>query len=229
MQTFTRAYDSYEKAKQAVNNLEKIGIPAADISVVANKRVSENHEDVRDASEAASGAGLGAALGGGAGLLAGLGMMAIPGLGPVVAVGWLASTALGVVAGSAAGGLIGALINAGTSEADSHVYSETVRRGGTLVTIRTDHPAIKSRQRSMAISLSTPKFGVPNTNKPVGQALIQTPPIICLMKSKLRKDAAAKFKKFRSNGCRNPPSLQFGRARRREIEIELDLQRLSSL
>ena len=143
MQTFTRAYDSYEKAKQAVNNLEKIGIPAADISVVANKRVSENHEDVRDASEAASGAGLGAALGGGAGLLAGLGMMAIPGLGPVVAVGWLASTALGVVAGSAAGGLIGALINAGTSEADSHVYSETVRRGGTLVTIRTDHPSDK--------------------------------------------------------------------------------------
>lgn len=141
MQTYTRAYDTYEQAREAVINLEKIGIPAADISVVANKRVSEQYKDVDDASEAGSGAGLGAVLGGGVGLLAGLGLLAIPGLGPVVAVGWLASTAVGAVAGSAAGGLLGALIGAGTSEEDAHVYSETVRRGGTLVTVRTERPS----------------------------------------------------------------------------------------
>lgn len=143
MQTFTRVYDSYEQANRAVRNLEKIGVPAADISVVANKRVSEDYSDVDDASEAASGAGIGAALGGGAGLLAGLGLLAIPGLGPVVAVGWLATTAVGAVAGSAVGGILGALVDAGTSEDDAHVYSETVRRGGTLVTVRTDHPGDK--------------------------------------------------------------------------------------
>lgn len=105
---------------------------------MANKYVSEKYADVDDVSSAASGAGIGAALGGGAGLLAGLGLLAIPGLGPVVAAGWLASTAVGAMAGSATGGIIGALVDAGEPEAHAHVYSEAVRRGGTLVTVKTD-------------------------------------------------------------------------------------------
>lgn len=141
MQTFTRVYDSYGQADRVVSELEQAGIPAADISLVANKYVSEQYAEVEDASATATGAGLGAALGGGAGLLAGLGLLAIPGLGPVVAVGWLAATAAGVVAGSAAGGLIGALVDAGTPEDEAHVYSEAVRRGGTLVTVRSNLPA----------------------------------------------------------------------------------------
>jgi hypothetical protein len=136
MNTHSRVYDSYAQARSVVANLEQEGIPAADISVVANKHVSDEHDDVDDASAAGSGAGLGAAVGGGAGLLAGLGMLAIPGLGPVVAVGWLASTALGIAAGGAVGGLIGSLVDGGESEETAHVYSEAVRRGGTLVTVR---------------------------------------------------------------------------------------------
>ena len=69
-------------------------------------------------------------------LLAGLWLLAIPGLGPVVAAGWLAATAVGAVAGAATGGLVGALVGAGVSETDAHVYSESVRRGGTLVSVR---------------------------------------------------------------------------------------------
>ena len=88
---------------------------------------------------AETGAGIGAVVGGGVGLLAGLGMLAIPGLGPVVAIGWLATTAVGAIAGSATGGIVGALVGAGLSEPDAHVYSEAVRRGGTLVTVRTSH------------------------------------------------------------------------------------------
>ncbi len=141
MRTYTRVYDSYGQAHRVVSDLEQAGVPAADISLVANKHVSDQYADVDDASATATGAGLGAALGGGAGLLAGLGLLAIPGLGPVVAVGWLASTAAGVVAGSAAGGLIGALVDAGTPEDEAHVYSEAVRRGGTLVTVRSALPA----------------------------------------------------------------------------------------
>ena len=68
--------------------------------------------------------------------MAGVGLLAIPGLGPVVAAGWLAATAVGVAAGAATGGIVGALIGAGTEPDHANVYSEAVRRGGTLVTVR---------------------------------------------------------------------------------------------
>ena len=139
MQTFSKVYDSYAQAERVVRDLETAGVPSADISLVANRHVSEKYANVDEASSAASGAGIGAVVGGGTGLLTGLGMLAIPGLGPVVAAGWLAATAVGAVAGSAVGGIIGALVDAGTPVADAHVYSEAVRRGGTLVTVRTDH------------------------------------------------------------------------------------------
>ena len=138
MKTYTKVYDAYGQAQQVVRDLESLGVPSGDISLVANKHVSDQYADVEDASEAGTGAGLGAALGGGAGLLAGLGMLAIPGLGPVVAAGWLASTAVGAAAGAATGGIIGSLIDSGEDENTAHVYSESVRRGGTLVTVRTD-------------------------------------------------------------------------------------------
>ncbi len=136
MTVHSRVYDTYAQARNVVMNLEKEGVAADDISVVANKHVSDEHDDVDDASTASSGAGLGAAVGGGVGLLAGLGMLAIPGLGPVVAVGWLASTAVGMAAGGAVGGLIGSLVDSGESEETAHVYSEAVRRGATLITVR---------------------------------------------------------------------------------------------
>jgi hypothetical protein len=139
-EVYSRVYDTYAQAERAVMDLEAAGVPSSDISLVANKYVSEDYEHVEDVSATTTGAGIGGLVGGGAGLLAGLGLLAIPGLGPVVAAGWLASTAVGAVAGGAAGGLIGALVDVGTSEEDAHVYSEAVRRGGTLVTARTDQP-----------------------------------------------------------------------------------------
>lgn len=143
MAVYTKVYDSYAQAERAVNDLEAMNIPSSDISLVANKYVSDKYENVEESS-AASGAGVGAAVGGGAGLLAGLGLLAIPGLGPVVAAGWLAATAVGAIAGGATGGIIGAMVSSGVPEHDAHVYSEAVRRGGTLLTVRTqnDDPRI---------------------------------------------------------------------------------------
>src|SRR6185312_12401151 len=141
--TVTKVFDSYAQARQAVGALEGAGFASSDISIVANKHVSREHADVDEVSDTAKGAGIGGALGGVAGLLAGLGLLAIPGLGPVVAAGWLASTA----AGAAAGGIVGALVDSGESEENAHVYSEAVRRGGTLVSVRaSDAQAPQARE-----------------------------------------------------------------------------------
>lgn len=164
--TITRLFDSHTEALRALDDLERAGVDHDRISLVSNN--SDNwHEAHRGASssrgplgdrngdgenDVADGAGKGATtgglLGGAAGLLAGLGMLAIPGLGPVVAAGWLASTAVGAAAGAAAGGatggLLGALKEAGHSDEEAHVYSEGVRRGGTLVSVRA-HDGEESR------------------------------------------------------------------------------------
>lgn len=102
-----------------------------------------NRDGENDVAEGAGkGAATGGILGGGAGLLAGLGMLAIPGLGPVVAAGWLASmavgAAIGAAAGGATGGLLGALKEAGHTDEEANVYSEGVRRGGALVSVKAD-------------------------------------------------------------------------------------------
>jgi hypothetical protein len=141
-QTVTALFDRYEDAAIAVRNLETMGIPDSDISMVANNAENWHRTDEpsNTSGDAGVGAGIGAVAGGGAGLLAGLGIMAIPGVGPVVAAGWLVATAagavLGAAAGGATGGIVGALTNSGVPENHAHIYAEGVRRGGTLVTAR---------------------------------------------------------------------------------------------
>lgn len=151
--TITRLFDDYADAKTAVAELERIGVPHSDLSIVANNAHGAHgkggandgdHDvtDVNDHGDVSRGASTGAVLGGVGGLLAGLGLLAIPGLGPIVAAGWLASTAAGAaiggVGGAATGSLVGALKNAGHSDEEANVYSEGVRRGGTLVSARVD-------------------------------------------------------------------------------------------
>ena len=138
MQTITKVYDRYLQAQNAVTELESGGIPSSRISLLANKTVSDQYADVSDVSEAGTGAAIGAVAGGAAGLMAGLGLMAIPGIGPVVAAGWFAATALGVIAGGTTGGIVGALVSAGVTEDHAHVYSEAVRRGGTLLSVQAE-------------------------------------------------------------------------------------------
>ena len=150
--TIVRLFDNRNDAMEAAHELERMGVRDQDVSIVASnrdnwydgKKIKDGDHDGRDdrVEGATKGATTGGLVGAGAGLLAGLGLLAIPGLGPVVAAGWLASTATGAaagaVAGGAIGGIVGALTKEGVSEEDAHVYSEGVRRGGTLLTVRAE-------------------------------------------------------------------------------------------
>jgi len=144
MRTVTALFDRYGDAARAVKALQEGGIAGEEISVLASRTGRElDAVDADTAAEGAgAGAGIGAVLGGAGGLLAGLGALAIPGIGPVIAGGWLVSTAIGAVTGAAlggaAGGIMGALIEAGVPEEEAHAYAEGVRRGGTLVSVRTN-------------------------------------------------------------------------------------------
>ena len=154
--TLTRLYDNYDDAMATVRRLEDAGFHDDDISIVGNNR-NGSYSAVEPATEtnastgAATGATLGGVVGGGAGLLAGIGMLAIPGVGPVVAAGWLVATlagaGVGAVVGGGAGGLVGSLTHAGVPEEDAHVYAESVRRGGSLVTVRVDEARVGEAER----------------------------------------------------------------------------------
>ena len=144
--TVSGLFDSSSDATAAVRELQALGVPRDDISVVASNAAGDI-DTSNVAADAGAGAGIGAAVGGLGGLLTGLGIMAIPGVGPVVAAGWLAATAAGAVGGAvvggAAGGIVGALTESGVPERDAHVYAEGVRRGGTLVSARVEeHQAV---------------------------------------------------------------------------------------
>lgn len=155
--TITRLFDHYEDAEQAVSNLESMGVPHHDISLVGNnahgRHRAAGQDSVNEDGDVSRGTSTGAVLGGVGGLLAGLGLLAIPGLGPVVAAGWLASTAvgagIGAAGGAATGGIVGALKEAGHSDEDAHAYSEGVRRGGTLVSAKVDDALVPQVEASL--------------------------------------------------------------------------------
>jgi len=138
-------FDEMSGAERAVTALEQAGFNRDDISVIRNQNATGsttstsggNDAGMTTGEGAAVGAGTGAALGAGAGLLAGLAGLFIPGIGTVLGVGPLAATIIGGAGiGAAAGGLSGALMATGVSEEDAAMYTESVKRGSTLVSIR---------------------------------------------------------------------------------------------
>lgn len=153
--TLTRMFDDHAHAMQAVRELEGSGFTSDEVSIMSGKRCDAPAGTARTGdTEADSGAGtgatLGTVLGGGAGLLAGIGALAIPGIGPLVAAGWLVAALTGAGAGAAAGGLLGALVGSGVDENDAQVYAESVRRGGTLVSVRASEARLAQAEAILA-------------------------------------------------------------------------------
>ncbi len=146
METIAAVYDDMSEARAAIDELLDAGFNRDDISLVASDR--EGRYSVREGEPgydaeyaedgAAEGAVTGGVLGGLTGAAVGLAALAIPGLGPVLAVGPLAAALAGAGIGAASGTVLGALVGYGFSEDRAEYYAEAVRRGGALLTLRTD-------------------------------------------------------------------------------------------
>lgn len=151
LKTIVGLYDQLSQARDAVAELAKVGVLQSNINLVANASAEEygryfdedgKYQDAPSdtASNVATGAGAGALLGGIGGLVVGLSLIPIPGIGPIIAAGPLASALAGAGIGAVVGGLIGGLTSIGVDEEHAGYYAEGVRRGGSLVVVKTDAP-----------------------------------------------------------------------------------------
>ncbi len=151
--TIVGSFDSFDEAQDVLRDLQQRGFSRDDISVIANNASGQYSNQYGSEGQlpreapgtlsdtgagSATGAAAGGVLGGAAGLVVGLMGLAIPGIGPIVAAGPIAAALAGAGVGAVAGGLIGGLTGAGVSEDDADYYAESVRRGGTLVTVRSE-------------------------------------------------------------------------------------------
>jgi uncharacterized membrane protein len=156
--TIVGSFDSNREAQQVVQELVRSGIAQDDINVIASNIRNEyrapdatststpSADDMDDTAAAAkdhtSGAAAGAVTGGVIGGVAGFALaftsLTIPIVGPVIAAGPIVATLTGAGVGVVAGGLIGGLTDLGVPHEHAEYYAESVRRGGALVTVRTD-------------------------------------------------------------------------------------------
>jgi len=154
--TIVALYDRYESASQAVAEIIQAGASREKISLLANNLSGEHPPlkvnpsyareelDTKDQEQPAvvTGAEFGIGVGGILGVLIGTGAIVIPGIGPLIAAGALATIGAGAAAGGVVGGAIGLLTGHGISNADSHLYAEGIKRGGTLATVVADDSQI---------------------------------------------------------------------------------------
>ncbi len=151
MKTVVGLFDDLSDARAVVSELVDAGFDRNDISLVASDQDKvysgylDRDRDVdaelaaeEGAEGALAGAVTGGAIGGLAGVLLGLGALAIPGVGPIVAAGPIVAGLTGAGIGSVVGGLTGALVSWGIPEEEAGYYAEGIRRGGTLVGVKTD-------------------------------------------------------------------------------------------
>lgn len=154
--TVMAVYDARSEAQSAVQALLERGFTEAEVSLISHAGDGEEGLEPLQEDEqhtASQGAATGGVLGGLAGLLLGIGFLTVPGLGPLVVAGPIASTLMGAVGGAVAGGFMGVLMDFGVPEDDAHIYTEAVRRGGTIVAVT----APPERTESVAATLG--EFG----------------------------------------------------------------------
>ena len=135
--TVVGLFESSAEAQRVVEDLVSAGFMRNDIGIISH-HLSTAAGDEPETSTTAVGVGAGALVGSIGGLLVGLGALTIPGIGPILAAGPIATALAGAGVGAAAGGVLGAMADLGIPEDEAQRYAEGIRRGGTLVTVKTD-------------------------------------------------------------------------------------------
>ena len=135
MPTITKVHDDHARARDAVTAWEAAAFRPRKLVCSPTSQSAKNMA----MSEHRQHHGCGARCGrrGQRRLLAGLGLLASPGVGPIVAAGWLAATAAGRARGRRGWRDRGGLSQLRRSRT-SRPYSEAIRRGGTLVSVKVD-------------------------------------------------------------------------------------------
>jgi hypothetical protein len=141
-------YDTIEQARHAVQELVQSRFKRESISLVAVDSMGHYARHLNteakgeDGVTTGQGAGFGAVIGALTGTLFALSALTIPGVGPVIAAGpvlaALTEAGVGMVAGSITGGIVASLVKSGVPRDEAALYSEGVRRGGSLVIVATD-------------------------------------------------------------------------------------------
>jgi hypothetical protein len=142
-ETVVGLYSNLDSANDAVRELVAAGFNRDNISLVARDAAGVYTREVGDEDvKGGDGAGFGALIGGLTGIVVGLSAIIVPGVGPIIAAGPVAAllggtagAAVGAVAGAVTGGLTASLINLGVPEEYAEYYTESVRRGGALVSV----------------------------------------------------------------------------------------------
>jgi uncharacterized membrane protein len=142
-------YDHFSDARAAVSDIMQAGVPGGAIALLANDSNGDHpgltinpafareqfDEDSTKQSRFITLGEVGIGLGGLLGFLANISPIAIPGIAGMAV--WMP-----IVGGAVLGGIIGAVIGVvtdhGVSGADTELYAEGLKRGGTLVTARVD-------------------------------------------------------------------------------------------
>jgi hypothetical protein len=144
-------FDTREQGAAAEEALLASGFTRDEVSFVAGDTNGHRIPALGpvESTGAESEAGGDAVIGGMAGLAAGMVAAVLPGIGPLVAAGPLAAAIGGMGVGAAAGGIVGLLRDHGISEDEAHFLAEGVKRGGSLVTVRTSGERVDKAKRTL--------------------------------------------------------------------------------
>ncbi len=147
--TIVALYDHFNDAKAAVAEIIKAGAPADRIALLANDSTGDHpgltlnpayareqfDEDSNKQPGIITGGEIGIGLGGILAFLSTVAPFSIPGWSVLVTQGTLVTIIVGAVVGGVIGALIGLRTDHRVSAKDAALYSEGLKRGGTLVTV----------------------------------------------------------------------------------------------
>jgi len=142
MQAVSGVFTTRAEAEQALESLDRAGIPAERVTLLSPGTLDRIEEEVKSVSvdeteQPGMGKALGGLVGGGIGVTGGSLLVAlVPGVGPISAVGLLGAAILGAAgatAGAAVGGRGENAVTEGLPEDEIFVYEDALRKGRSVV------------------------------------------------------------------------------------------------